>query len=167
MIFWLLFYELTLLLEQVQFSAQRDTLWFAGDLVACGPKSLQTLRFAKSLGDSARIVLGKSRFHLLAVALGVRAKQRNQIKSRFLSGKRSGDELLNWPRSNSRRCLEHDEFVLAPCGHFTHNGDLAYRSPNAHAKSGSRAAKRSTCHVLIEQRAGVHVNTPDLWSPRR
>ncbi|MEF1306714.1 metallophosphoesterase, partial [Vibrio owensii] len=50
------FDELQQLLEQVNFSSQYDQLWLAGDLVARGPKSLETLRFVKSLGDSAKVV---------------------------------------------------------------------------------------------------------------
>ncbi|MGU3845564.1 metallophosphoesterase, partial [Vibrio diabolicus] len=38
------FDELQRLLEQVSFSAKKDQLWLAGDLVARGPKSLETLR---------------------------------------------------------------------------------------------------------------------------
>ncbi|KOO10188.1 bis(5'-nucleosyl)-tetraphosphatase, partial [Vibrio xuii] len=47
------FDELQHLLAQVDFNSEQDTLWIAGDLVARGPKSLETLRFIKSLGNSA------------------------------------------------------------------------------------------------------------------
>ena len=62
------FDSLQILLEKISFNAQQDTLWFAGDLVNRGDKSLQTLRYIKSLGDSAISVLGNHDLTLLALS---------------------------------------------------------------------------------------------------
>lgn len=50
------FDELEQLLKQIQFNPNTDTLWVAGDLVARGPKSLETLRYIRDLGCSAKVV---------------------------------------------------------------------------------------------------------------
>ena len=59
------FDELRALLELIQFNPDADTLWFCGDLVNRGPDSLEVLRYIKSLGSRAIVVLGNHDFYLL------------------------------------------------------------------------------------------------------
>jgi bis(5'-nucleosyl)-tetraphosphatase (symmetrical) len=58
------------LLEAIGFSADRDRLWFVGDIVNRGPESLRALRRIRAMGDAATAVLGNHDLHLLAVACG-------------------------------------------------------------------------------------------------
>lgn len=60
------FEPLRKLLRAIRFSADRDELIFAGDLVNRGPDSLAVLRHVRALGDNARTVLGNHDLHLLA-----------------------------------------------------------------------------------------------------
>ena len=64
------FDSLQALLKKIKFSIDKDRLFFLGDVVNRGDKSLDTLRFIKDLGDNAKMVLGNHDFHLLACSLG-------------------------------------------------------------------------------------------------
>jgi bis(5'-nucleosyl)-tetraphosphatase (symmetrical) len=86
------------LLDAIRFNPDKDTLWLTGDLVNRGPKSLKTLRFVKSLGDSVITVLGNHDLHLLALAAG-KVRYRNRFETLRKVFKASDcDELVDWLR---------------------------------------------------------------------
>jgi bis(5'-nucleosyl)-tetraphosphatase (symmetrical) len=87
--------ELRALLAQLKFSADRDRLWFVGDLVNRGPQSLEVLRFVRALGDNAVTVLGNHDLHLLAVACGSHRKRRSDTLDAVFSAA-DRDALLGW-----------------------------------------------------------------------
>lgn len=58
------FDELQQLLQLINYNCKRDHLWFVGDLVNRGPKSLEVLRFIKQLPNT-KVVLGNHDLHLL------------------------------------------------------------------------------------------------------
>lgn len=89
--------ELQQLLALANFDSQQDELWITGDLVARGPKSLQTLRFVKSLGSAAKIILGNHDLHLLATWQGFHQANPNDKLEALLSAP-DCDELLQWLR---------------------------------------------------------------------
>jgi len=91
------FDELQLLLKSLDFKPELDKLWFTGDLVNRGPKSLEVLRYVKSLGDSVITVLGNHDLHLLAVACGHGQLADGDTLSQTLEAPDS-EELLNWLR---------------------------------------------------------------------
>jgi len=62
--------QLMRLLEKIKFDPAQDRLWSVGDVINRGPKSLKTLRFLKSLGDSLTMVLGNHDLHFIAMATG-------------------------------------------------------------------------------------------------
>lgn len=100
--------ELQALLEKIAFTPEKDQLWFTGDLVNRGPKSLEVLRFVKGLGDSAITVLGNHDLHLLALAHGNQRfadNKESSLDAIFQAADR--DELLHWLRHQP--LLHHDQ----------------------------------------------------------
>jgi bis(5'-nucleosyl)-tetraphosphatase (symmetrical) len=108
--------ELRRLLDQIDFDDQRDTLWFAGDLVNRGPHSLETLRFVRELGNSAFTVLGNHDLHLLAAVNGNKRSQKEKALQGVLKAK-DRDELAAWLQT--RPLLHQDkklDFAMVHAG---------------------------------------------------
>jgi bis(5'-nucleosyl)-tetraphosphatase (symmetrical) len=85
------------LLKAISFDQQVDQLWFVGDLVNRGPQSLKTLRFVRSLGDSAVTVLGNHDLHLLALYYGQVKVRASDSLEQVLEAE-DCKELMEWLR---------------------------------------------------------------------
>ena len=127
------------LLEKLDFSPEKDQLWFAGDLVNRGKKSLKTVRFIKSLGDTATVVLGNHDITLLAMYYG--ALKPNASLKKLLKAKEV-DELIDWLRTRSVLhvdeslgfCMAHagisPEWGLAQAKQYAAEMEVALRGEN-------------------------------------
>lgn len=89
------FNELQALLKKVNFDAKNDQLYLAGDIVARGKQSLETLRFVKSLGNSAKMVLGNHDLHLLAIHAKLKKTKKNDFLDNILTAP-DCNELMAW-----------------------------------------------------------------------
>ena len=97
--------ELEALLDRIGYSPARDRLWFVGDLVNRGPRSLDVLRLVAGLGDSSVVVLGNHDLHLLAAARGAGLRDGDESLAPVLAAP-DRSRLLDWLQS--RRMLHHD-----------------------------------------------------------
>jgi len=96
--------ELRSLLGACGFDRKRDRLWFVGDLVNRGPKSLEVLRFVRDLGSRAVTVLGNHDLHLVTQFEGFERSRKDDTFQDVLEAPDAG-ELVNWLRS---RPLMHE-----------------------------------------------------------
>ena len=87
--------QLTQLLDLINFDVDEDKLIFVGDLVNRGPKSLETLRLIKSLGKSAKIILGNHDLYLLAVSYGYLPPSKKDTIQDILDAEDKA-ELVEW-----------------------------------------------------------------------
>lgn len=150
------FDELQLLLKKASFDPSIDKIWFAGDLVARGPKSLETLRFVKSLGDSAVTVLGNHDLHLLAISQGIHpAKKKDKTDPIFKAKDR--DELVDWLRRQPL-LAEHSEFVVCHAGISPQWGLEQARKANDEV---TEVLQGKSWKKLLKE---MYADTPDYWS---
>jgi bis(5'-nucleosyl)-tetraphosphatase (symmetrical) len=85
------------LLRRIRFDPEADRLWLVGDLVNRGPRSLEVLRWARSLGTRHRVVLGNHDLHLIGRALGLRREKARDTLDEVLEAE-DRDELIGWLR---------------------------------------------------------------------
>lgn len=90
--------ELRQLLREINFNANKDKLWFTGDLVNRGPKSLKTLRLIHALRDNATIVLGNHDLHLLATAFDHEKPGKKDTFDDILKAP-DREKLMHWMRT--------------------------------------------------------------------
>lgn len=152
------FDDLARLLERLNFEPEEDQLWFTGDLVNRGPKSLETLRFVRGLGKNAISVLGNHDLHLIAVAEGFQQLKPKDTLQPILAAPDAA-ELLEWLRL---RPLLHFDKQL---GYLLVHAGLA---PEWDLKK-SLACAREVESVLRgnkyrELLANMYGNEPARWS---
>ncbi|MGF1700685.1 bis(5'-nucleosyl)-tetraphosphatase (symmetrical) ApaH [Photobacterium makurazakiensis] len=152
------FDDLCELLDQANFNSQQDELWLAGDLVARGPKSLETLRFVKGLGHQATTVLGNHDLHLLAVANGI-AKSKPKDKTQAILDAPDRDELLDWLR-HQPLLAEHPthQLVMSHAG-ISPQWDL--ETAHQQAREVEQLLQGEDYLWLLKNMYG---NGPDQWS---
>ena len=85
------------LLKKIDFAHSGDRLWFTGDLVNRGPRSLEVLEWAVDHDWRIESVLGNHDLHLLALAYGVAEERAKDTLRPILKSVRSVP-LLDWLR---------------------------------------------------------------------
>ncbi|VAX01319.1 Bis(5'-nucleosyl)-tetraphosphatase, symmetrical [hydrothermal vent metagenome] len=149
--------DLQNLLSKINFSATNDTLWFAGDLVNRGPNSLETLRFIKSLGNSAITVLGNHDLHALAVRAGIKKDKKGSLSS--LLSAPDADELFDWLRNQP---LIHYDVT----SNFTlvHAGIPAEWDLKSALNYGDELHKVLSDDSYVDFLEHMYGDIPNLWS---
>lgn len=143
------------LLDHIQFSPSRDTLYFLGDLVNRGPDNLGVLRRLQRYGDSAKCLLGNHDLHLLALHLGHgRLKPGDTVGDILLAPDRL--VLMDWLRMQSLAMYE--ESVL-----MVHAGVLPqWSTAQTLALAGEVQTVLRSNH-WTEFMAHMYGNQPDRW----
>ena len=143
------------LLEQIDFSSSRDTLYLLGDLVNRGPDSLGVLRRLSAFGDAAKCLLGNHDLHALAVWQGVRDTKRNDTLEKLMAAN-DREYLLDW--------LRHRPLAIHANGWLmVHAGVLPHWSTTqtlAFAGEVEAALRATNIKNFLTTMYG---NTPDAW----
>jgi bis(5'-nucleosyl)-tetraphosphatase (symmetrical) len=147
--------ELEALLGRIGFDAARDRLWFVGDLVNRGPKSLQVLRFVKSLGGAAVTVLGNHDLHLVTQFEGFERKRKDDTFTDVL-GAPDAKELIEWLRT---RPMMHAEGNWA----MVHAGLVPQWSVDSAVSLGKEVEAALAAPNYRDFLAHMYGSKPERW----
>jgi bis(5'-nucleosyl)-tetraphosphatase (symmetrical) len=150
------FDELKLLLRQIDFRERSDKLWFVGDLVNRGPKSLEVLRFVRGLGSRAVTVLGNHDLHLITQFEGFERPRRDDT---FQDVLRAPDarELVDWLRAQPL-LHAHGEYLMV------HAGVLPTWTAATAVKLGREVARALTAPDYRDFLKHMYGSKPETWS---
>jgi bis(5'-nucleosyl)-tetraphosphatase (symmetrical) len=149
------FDELQELLGRIGYHRSNDRLWFVGDLVNRGPKSLEVLRFVRSLAESAIVVLGNHDLHLVAQFEGVERRRKSDTVDDVLTAPDAA-ELVSWLRT---RPMLHVEGRHA----MVHAALLPQWSVGQAASLAREVEHALTAPAYREFLANMYGNHPEHW----
>ncbi|KAB0622558.1 symmetrical bis(5'-nucleosyl)-tetraphosphatase [Acinetobacter gandensis] len=156
------FEALKALLKAIQFDAEQDFIWFAGDLVARGENSVGALRFVKKLVDNgvAATVLGNHDLTLLAVARGIKEINPKDNTLDVINALES-DDLIEWLRHQPLCLFPNEQTVL------THAGiplNWTTEQAAALAKEVEAIIGHDDFEIVDAFLKEMYGKKPDLWS---
>lgn len=147
------------LLDEMGFSASRDTVYLLGDLVNRGPDSAAVLRRCIAHDGALRSLLGNHDLHLLAAAHGVRKPSKRDTLATVLEAD-DREALLQWVRAQP---LAHVHEHAGQRLLMVHAGVLpAWSVADTLARANEVAAVLRGPGLPRFLRA-MYGNTPDRW----
>lgn len=150
-----------MLLDEICFDPDNDKLWLVGDLVNRGPKSLKTLRYVKSLGDSVITVLGNHDLHLLALASRkIGNGKRFRTLQKILNAK-DREELIHWLRH--RPMAHYDKSLRTLLVHAGTHPEWTAKKTLARAAEVEAALRGEGYKRFLGEMYG---NSPRAWSAK-
>lgn len=148
--------ELQLLLKTLNFDRDQDTLWFVGDLVNRGPKSLAVLRFIKDLPHK-QVVLGNHDLHLIMLYYGAANFSRSSLD--HVLEAHDAAELILWLKNQPLFYYDREtEFCLVHAG-FPPEWDLSLIM-----RCATEAEKALQAEDFRDFLPHLYGNEPDQWS---
>src|SRR5574340_484185 len=150
------FDELEQLLEKLKFRREKDRLWFVGDLVNRGPKSLEVLRFVKKLGERAAVVLGNYALHLVTQHEAFERPRKDDTFNDVLGAPDRG-ALVDWLR---QRPMMHAEGAYA----MVHAGLPPQWSIEKALSLAKEVERTLAAPYYLEFLKHMYGSKPDQWS---
>lgn len=148
--------SLQALLKKINFSLDKDQLFFLGDVVNRGDKSLETLRFIKDNTDNTSMVLGNHDFHLLACVFG---SIRPSNKDTFVDviNAKDASQLLEF-LANQPLFIQHQDALMVHAG----------IPPNWDLNTVKSQAQQVQAYLQSDDLSGflskMYNNNPYIWT---
>lgn len=145
-------------MDEINYDAKNDRLWFVGDLVNRGPESLACLRQVIALGDNAETVLGNHDLHLLAVAGRIRKAHKKDTLDELLNAE-DVEALLTWIRRQPLLVTDTELNIS-----MVHAGLLPQWSLQQAIELAKETEHILTAENYINFLNSMYGDAPDSWS---
>lgn len=149
--------ELMQLLECIDFNEHDTRLWFTGDLVNRGPKSLEVLRFIKSLPQKPVITLGNHDLHLIKQIFTTYPSHKGDTLNDILTAA-DKEELGHWLRA--QHILYHDKNLKVL---MTHAGISPLWDLDKAQNLARELENALSGDDFIDFLHNMYGNSPDIW----
>jgi len=150
--------QLKALLKKIDFNADRDQLYFVGDLVNRGPDSLGVLKYLYQRRDNVESVLGNHDLHLLAVAAGTRSANKKDTLEPLLAAKQR-HELLSWLKHRPMALyLQQDKLFISHAGLYPY---WKIKQALTYASEVQDVLRSNISSELFKQ---MYSDKPEKWS---
>jgi len=145
------------LLALIDFVPSRDQLWFVGDLVNRGPRSLDVLRWAHDHDSVITCVLGNHDMHLLARAAGAAEPKKRDTLDEVLAAP-DCHRLIEWLRHRPLLHLDGAHLMV----HAGLHPSWTASDARSLAQEIERELRAPTWRAFLAQTSGP----PPRWDPR-
>ncbi len=149
--------EFSILLDTLDFRADRDHLWLLGDLINRGHDNVGVLRRVMAMEASVTMVLGNHDLHFLAIHRGGHSLNRSYTLQDLFAWKKK-DQASDWLRQ--QRLMHRDKalgYVMAHAG-IPHIWTLKQAASLADEVEG--VIRGSNCEKYFR---GMYGNEPNCW----
>jgi bis(5'-nucleosyl)-tetraphosphatase (symmetrical) len=143
------------LIDKIRATTPDARYVFVGDLVNRGPRSLEMLRYLRSMGERVKVVLGNHDLHLLALAHGIRKPHRSDTLDAILEAP-DRRELLDW--------LRYQPLALMESGHLiVHAGVVPQWTVEQTLALAQEVADQLCSPNWLDFMHHMYGNTPERW----
>lgn len=157
------FDQLMRLLDKVNFDPTADRLWCVGDLLNRGPKSLETILFARAMGKAFTMVLGNHDLHFVAMATGAQTHGKKDTLEPLLDDPQC-PAFCDWLRHQP---MIHQEKIDTEQGLQTflmvHAGiapGWSFKKARGYASEVELVLRSDKCDKFLNKMYG---DEPDIW----
>lgn len=105
------------ILDRIQFNPNTDIIYLTGDLVSRGPRSLEVLRWARSLSNKVKTVLGNHDLYLLKTFFEKKKNQKSRHCFKSVLNAPDSNVLIDWLRHQPLLYVNEDKkFIISHAG---------------------------------------------------
>ena len=150
------YHELKELLRIINYKEQNDHLWFVGDVVGRGPKSLEALRSIKNL-PNVQMVLGNHELHLLNICNGDTRFQTYNLEQILTA--QDASQLIDWLRT--KPLLHYSTRFNSVLTHAGIYPGWSLAEAMGYAKEAEAAIRADNYWDFLKN---IYSNLPTKWS---